>query len=203
MIWLLSTIIFVASSTTLSFLLCLIFGHLTSLISILSLALGFTLGAVTFLKFKSKTPKLEKLSYFDWAMVIFFVIFCFRHFLWLIFQVGNSIMALDSNNWGELPKHIAYTAYLGRGAHFWPEHPLLTGAPFTYHFGIDLFSAMFSNLGISFVNYLPVMGFVRNSSHCGSPKLGAGICTWGVPLCGWWPRIQLFLYPRIKRLPSR
>jgi hypothetical protein len=93
-------------------------------------------------------------------MILCFVVFCFRHFFWLIFQVGNSIMALDANNWGELPKHITYTAYFARGAHFWPEHPLLTGNPFTYHFGIDLFSAMFSTVGVSFGNYLPIMGFV-------------------------------------------
>ncbi len=160
MIWALSTLLFVGISTTVSLFLCFFLGSLTKGASIFSLSLGFFLALATFIKLKDRISPLKKLSYFDWAMVLFFVVFCFRHFLWLIFQVGNSIMALDPSNWGELPKHIAYANYLARGAKFWPEHPLLTGVPFTYHFGIDLFSAMFSHLGFSFVDYMPVMGFI-------------------------------------------
>lgn len=162
MIWLLSSVIFMATSTTLALLLCEIFGSLLSSIAFVSLAVGFIVGCFSFYKWKGVYPRLKNLNYFDALMVLLFMVFCFRHFVWLIFQNGNSILTLDPSNFGDLPHHIAFINFFARGAHFWPESPLLINETFTYPFGVDLFSSLLTKLGFPFLYHLPVTGFIAS-----------------------------------------
>lgn len=73
MIWLAASVIFVAISTTVAFVLCLILGNLTPMISAISLLVGFVAASIIFLKLKPRISPLKGFSYFDWAMILFFV----------------------------------------------------------------------------------------------------------------------------------
>ena len=61
-----------------------------------------------------------------------------RQFLGVSFERGESIETLLANNYGDLPLHWTYVAYLARGAPFWPENPIAAGERLRYPFGVDL-----------------------------------------------------------------
>src|SRR5271154_6596449 len=108
MIWLLSFITFAASSTTIAVVLCDLFSSLTTAIALVSLSVGFILSILVYFKFKDDLPTLKPRTYPELFIVFFYLLFIFRHFLWLIFEKGNSVLVIDTSNFGDLPRHINY-----------------------------------------------------------------------------------------------
>ena len=65
----------------------------------------------------------------------------------------------NASNLGDLSFHFSAIRNLARGAHFWPENPIFLGFRFRYPFGMDLFNALFENLGVAIQTHLPLVTF--------------------------------------------
>ncbi len=83
----------------------------------------------------------------EWSVLIIFVLFSLRAFLWVVFTSGDEIRVLSPNNLGDLSLHITYIRELASGVPFWPNNPLLTGEKLTYPLGVDLFHSLLTLAG--------------------------------------------------------
>ncbi|MCM8776495.1 MAG: hypothetical protein NC930_09160, partial [Candidatus Omnitrophica bacterium] len=148
-----------AVSTGASLVLAMIFGTLTLWIAWVSLWAGIGIAAVVFIRcrhLKSDEPGPTK---FDWVMGFLFILFCLRQFLWVYFRRGAEMWTLNwRHGFSDLAMHLTYIANIANGMRFWPDNPLFVGEKLTYHFGIDLFSAIFSKIGVPLHHSLPLIG---------------------------------------------
>jgi hypothetical protein len=89
------------------------------------------------------------------------------------------------STFGDWSAHLAYTASFAHSDNWPPELPTAVGEPFSYHFGVDWFSAMFVPLGSSVQAGLQVSSWFlamafpgvvfMSARRFGSSRLGAGI----------------------------
>jgi len=149
----------ISAATSMSLLLLMLFGPLTMAISAFSLCAGTAAGFFVYVTCRGYGYERPRLTFFDFLMIFFFVLFCFRQFLWIYFHKNGAIYTQHPQSLGDLPAHIQFIRYFARGATFWPENPIFVGEKFYYTFGMDLFSALFVNLGIPIEIVLPITGF--------------------------------------------
>jgi hypothetical protein len=115
----------------------------------------------------------DRLSPLDAAALAVFAAVAVRQFGWLLFDRHGALLTLSPYNYGDLPLHWTYVEYLARGARFWPEDPILTGARLRYPLGVDLLSAALVQLGATLRVLLPLMGL------CGSALAALALWRWG------------------------
>ena len=149
----------VASATTAGLLLAMLQGHLTSPGSATALLLGVVVGYGTFFFYRSRDNERLSFGPFEWVVSFCFLLLCFRQFFWLYYYKNGEMYTLLLHNWGDIAIHLTYINNFVEGAAFWPEHPIATGEPLTYPFGVDLFTAMWVKIGVPNTTVLPVMGF--------------------------------------------
>lgn len=109
----------------------------------------------------------------DWLVIGLYLLFAGRSFLWLIFERGDEIAFLNSNNLGDLSLHITYIQSLAQNFTFWPDNPIFTGAPLHYPFGTDLLNALLLQVGIPLERGLVWVGLV------GAFLTGVALWCWG------------------------
>ncbi|MBC7370951.1 MAG: hypothetical protein H7326_05260, partial [Bdellovibrionaceae bacterium] len=84
----------------------------------------------------------------------------YAHSVFLFYQKDPSTWWIQNiSNLGDLSFHFGTIRNLARGVHFWPENPIFLGFRFRYPFGMDLFNAIFENLGIAMQTHLPLVTF--------------------------------------------
>jgi len=154
-----ATLAGVSTATTISLLLAMFFGTLTTTISALSLGAGLIAGVLTYRYTRGHFDLRLSLSSFDYLMIFLFILFCVRQFFWLYMYKSDNVMTVDPFSMGDLPSHIMFTQYFANGTKFWPENPMFPGEKFHYHFGMDLFGALFVRIGIPIDTVLSLVGF--------------------------------------------
>jgi hypothetical protein len=102
-----------------------------------------------------------------------FAVVALRQFLWLLHERGGVLYTLLPNNYGDLPLHWTYVRYLANSPPFWPENPVIVGERLRYPFGVDLFTALFVQLGVSLPGLLVALGVV------GSALAALALFGWG------------------------
>ena len=99
----------------------------------------------------------------DLLAVACFAVVAARQFLWLLHERGGVLYTLLPNNYGDLPLHWTYIRYLANNASFWPENPIIVGQRLRYPFGVDLFTALFVQLGASLPGLLAALGVLGSA----------------------------------------
>jgi hypothetical protein len=166
-----AALVFVAVSTALATLAALVQGSVTSAGAAASLAVGLVAGMGAA---RGVRPgPLDPPSRWDWGALAVFAAAAVRHAAWILFERNGQIVTLDAFNYGDLPLHWTYIQFFARGASFWPENPIFTGARLQYPFGIDLFTALLVKLG------LPMAGALRGVGLLGAALLIVGLFRWG------------------------
>ena len=150
----------VSAATTMSLLLAMLFGTLTTMISAVSLGAGLVAGLLACRACRDRVDRQHALSSLDYLIIFFFTLSCFRQFFWLYFYKNGDLLTLNHHNLGDLPSHIQFINYFAKGARFWPELPYFVGEKFHYPFGMDLFGALFVGLGLPIGIVLPLTGFI-------------------------------------------
>jgi len=116
----------------------------------------------------ARRPRLS-----DLLAVACFAVVALRQFLWLLHERGGVLYTLLPNNYGDLPLHWTYIRYLANNASFWPENPIIVGQRLRYPFGVDLFTALFVQLGASLPGLLAALGVL------GSALAACALFGWG------------------------
>lgn len=109
----------------------------------------------------------------DWALLGIFTLVSLRAFLWLVGERGNEVFVLSPNNLGDMSLHLNFIRYLASGVPFWPESPILTGAPLTYPLGADLFNSLLELCGVGTYRGLIWTGLA------GAALTGFALWRWG------------------------
>jgi hypothetical protein len=145
-----------------SALLALVRGTLTPALSVTALVLGMVAGGVAgrSVGLVPDDGAADSPGPASIAAVVVFVGVAVRHFLGVCFENGPTIETLLPNNYGDLPLHWTYVAFLARGAPFWPDNPIAAGERLHYPFGVDLVSALFVQVGVGVPLVFRVMGLV-------------------------------------------
>lgn len=148
-------------------------GGLGPLVALLSFA---SAPGVSVFAWRATHPALSPASppgFWDWALATVFTLASLRAFLWLVTIRGDEIFVLSPNNLGDLSLHLNFVRYLASGVSFWPESPILTGAPLTYPLGADLFNALGEVLGLDTHRGLVWAGLL------GAALTGCALWRWG------------------------
>jgi hypothetical protein len=122
-----------------------------------------------------KTPSAApgRLGWADWGMLTVFALVSLRAFLWVVGERGDEVFVLSPNNLGDMSLHLNFIRYLASGVPFWPESPILTGAPLTYPIGADLFNALLELCGVPTARGLVWAGLL------GAALTAAALWRWG------------------------
>ncbi len=155
----------IAISSLLAYAFSCLFGQLCPWISILSLSLSVILTAnlldyesVDFVNVRlgawrqTTAGILEKLVF---AAVAFVAL---RHFLFLYYRVDSEFRTLHPYNLGDLPLHIQYIRNMALGVDFPLRNPNFSIELLRYPFGIDLYDALWENLGVPMTSHLFLIG---------------------------------------------
>lgn len=156
----LGVLVFVAIATTVALLLCLVIGQLETGIAWFSLIVGLLAGVGTWCKLKPNLEKLPPMTLFDKIAGGLFLLFCSRQFFWIYYFEGEEIKTNTLSQATDLPFHIAYIRYFVEGSPFWPNNPLYVGDKLHYHFGMDLFSALWVKIGVPLTSIFPAVALV-------------------------------------------
>ena len=95
---------------------------------------------------------------------LIFALFAVRSFCWLIYYDGNDIRIQSPNNLGDLGLHITYIKTFANGVAIWPDSPLYVESKLRYPAGIDLFNAIFDNLGFDLRHQLVLTGLLASAA---------------------------------------
>ncbi len=133
-------------------------GTLTPVLSAASLALAVLAGGLAGRSLAGPDPETPDVAAL--LALAAFAAVCVRQFLGVCFERGGSYETLLPNNYGDLPLHWTYVAYLARGATFWPDNPIAAGERLRYPFGVDLVTALLVQMGGSVPVLLRIMGLV-------------------------------------------
>jgi len=104
------------------------------------------------------TPTRRLSRVLDTLALAAFALVSLRQFGWLLFEREGQLRTLLPDNYGDLPLHWTYVAYLAAGAPFWPDNPIVAGERLRYPFGVDLLTSALVVLGPSIRALLPVLG---------------------------------------------
>jgi hypothetical protein len=166
--WLVAGLIYVAVSTVTALLLAMNGGGLHFGISLLSLVTATAAAGAAFfstLPVKSASKSTETGNYrtiWLWLAGFVFAIFALRSFCWLVYFDGDDIRIQSPNNLGDLGLHITYINTFANGASLWPDSPLYVYSKLRYPAGIDLFNALFANLGFDLRHQLAFTGLLAS-----------------------------------------
>jgi hypothetical protein len=122
---------------------------------------------------RSSTDSRPALGPWDWILIAAFALASLRGFLWVVGERGNEVFVLSPNNLGDMSLHINFIRYLASGVPFWPESPILTGAPLTYPLGADLFNSLLELCGVGTFRGLVWVGLA------GAALTGFALWRWG------------------------
>ena len=166
-------LIYVAVATVTALLLGIDGGGLHYGISLIALfvASGFAVFTFFYTPVANRTSIVEKglPSYrgiWLWLVAAVFTLFAVRSFCWLIYYDGNDIRIQSPNNLGDLGLHITYIKTFANGVAIWPDSPLYVESKLRYPAGIDLFNAIFANLGFDLRHQLVATGLVASAATC-------------------------------------
>ncbi len=166
-----SGIAFVFGAVVAAILLAFAMGGLSPLAAILSLAAG-TVTAVLAWRGTSNDTRPAP-GPWDWALLGIFALVSLRGFLWVAGERGNEVFVLSPNNLGDMSLHLNFIRYFASGVPFWPESPILTGAPLTYPLGADLFNSLLELRGVGTYRGLVWAGLA------GAALTGFALWRWG------------------------
>src|SRR5438477_7664282 len=99
-----------------------------------------------------------------WLVGIVFALFAVRSFCWLVYFDGEDIRIQSPNNLGDLGLHITYVKTFANGVALWPDSPLYVYSKLRYPAGIDLFNAIFTNLGFDLRHQLASTGLIASAA---------------------------------------
>lgn len=146
-------------------------GGLSLTAAIFSLEAG---AAVAFLAWRgSRNDSESRPGRWDWVALAVFALVSLRGFLWVVGERGNEVFVLSPNNLGDMSLHLNFIRYLASGVPFWPESPILTGAPLTYPLGADLFNSLLELCGVGTYRGLVWAGLA------GAALTGFALWRWG------------------------
>ena len=174
--------------------LALLGGHLTPAISIASLTLGLVVGGWAARSVCSGSSDagfgIDRPRIGGCAPA--FALVSLRQFLGVSFENGPAVETLLSNNYGDMPLHWTYVAYLARGAPFWPDNPIAAGERLRYPFGVDLVTALLAQLGPGVPVLFRVMGVAGAALAAHALYLwGRGIALAAFLFSGGWLGLRL------------
>ena len=156
---------FAGTATLLAAVLASAVGALLPWVSLASLLLGGAAGvlavrsvATVAVDRPDGAPPRWAPRAWDAVALACFAVAALRQFLWIAYEREGALHTLLPNNYGDLPLHWTYVRYLANGARFWPENPIATGVRLRYPFGVDLFTALFAQLGASLPGLLMTLG---------------------------------------------
>jgi len=155
------SVVLASAATLVSAALASLSGSLRPWISATALAVGSLAGVLAVRPAVSAPdPPLgdRRTSWLDALALLAFAAVSIRQFVWLLHERDGALLTLLPYNYGDLPLHWTYIQHLARGAAFWPEDPILVGERLHYPFGVDLFTALFVQLGASLPALLRLLG---------------------------------------------
>lgn len=176
-----AVLLHIALSTLAAMGLGLAWGHLNAVVSSVSLGLGAL--AACLLVRKMEDRKGEEVKFLAWLFYAFILFAGFQHFLHLLYYDHGSLKTLHPNNYGDLPMHIQYIRSFGSGARFWPADPGFSGTLLRYPIGMDLYNALWEELGVPLETHLFATGLVMTGVAV------AVLHSW----MGWWGVGAFFL----------
>jgi hypothetical protein len=163
-------LIYVAVATVTALLLGMDGGGLHYGISLIALVVAAGASVAAF--FCTPVASPQKISASDdprtyrtmwlWLIGFVFALFAMRSFCWLIYYDGDDIRIQSPNNLGDLGLHITYIKTFANGVALWPDSPLYVASKLRYPAGIDLFNAIFSNLGFDLRHQLVATGLAAS-----------------------------------------
>ncbi|MBM4054039.1 MAG: hypothetical protein FJ264_05090 [Planctomycetes bacterium] len=111
---------------------------------------------------------LHKTSYFVHSAVFAFftTIFCRLFYRTIIWKETGIYVGL-TNNYGDLPLHLAYITSFTWGENIPPLDPVYAGTKLTYPILADFLSAIFLKSGLNFKDILFIPGFILTVSFYG------------------------------------
>lgn len=141
-----TALVFVAASVVAGVALAFPMGGLSRELAVLAFAIGLASGVLAWRGIPAGPRRRP--GAWDVALLTVFALASLRAFLWLIYPVGDEWRVLSPNNLGDLSLHLQLIRYLASGVSFWPESPILQGAPLVYPIGSDLFNSLLLCLGV-------------------------------------------------------
>jgi hypothetical protein len=187
-------LVWVAVAGLASSALAVLGGRLTPAISIASLTLGLVVGGWTVRAIGRGRPTSgsESIGTASGLALLAFAIVSVRQFLGVCFENGPVVQTLLPNNYGDLPLHWTYVAYLARGAPFWPDNPIAAGDRLRYPFGVDLVTALLAQLGPGIPVLFRLMGLAGAALAAHALYLwGRGIALAAFLFSGGWMGLRL------------
>ncbi len=141
-----ATLAFISAAVISALLLGSVFRGLSVPLAGTALALGLFSGAAAW----RTTPEETRTPLGVWDMLVLgvFALASLRAFLWVVYFRGDEICVLSPNNLGDMSLHFNFIRNFASGVPFWPENPILTGAPLTYPLGADLFNSLLEICGV-------------------------------------------------------
>jgi hypothetical protein len=173
---------FAAAAVTSATLGALAVGVLTTAVAVASLGVGLLVAWLAARACRGEDDAPEHgpggpaARAFEAFAFLAFSLATLRQFLWLVVSHGGEVTLLNPYNYGDLPLHWTYVAYLVEGAPFWPPNPVLAGTRLNYPMGADLLAALFVKLGFSLGPLLRVTGVLA------AGVLYVALRRWGGPL---------------------
>jgi hypothetical protein len=162
---------FMAAATLLAAVFSLVAGALSTVIAVASLLAGALVGYAACGATRPAQPR--PLTALDGIAIALLCVVAVRQFGWLAYEKDGLLRTWNAFNYGDLPLHWSYVAFLANGARFWPENPVFTGARLQYPFGMDLFNALWARIDVPIALGLAVTGLVA------SALLGVALRGWG------------------------
>lgn len=157
---------FISISVLLALFSGFAFNKLTSPIAIIILYISFAISMRVFISTRklSSGIKIRELSFWSGFILIFFILFSLRAFLWVFFRTGDNLRVLSPNNLGDISLHINYINYFANGVSFWPDNTIFTGDKIRYPIGIDLFNSLLVLSGVDLQKSLVWVGLLSSLS---------------------------------------
>lgn len=144
MAYLVSILVFISVSAISAFISALAFNGLSKTLAFISLTIGivFAVKSVVDCKDLKLGIDLKKMDFVTYFVIISFLLFISKSFLWLIYQKGSQALVTSPNNIGDICLHINHINYFADGIPFWPDSPIFSDSKLRYPIGIDLFNSL-------------------------------------------------------------
>ncbi len=163
----LAWLLHVIYSTVIGYGLAHCFGGLSPAISAISLILGGLIGlrqARGFLKtnrdYHAFVFAPGEAGGLELVLSVLILYAATRHFMWMLFPLEFNWATLSLNNYGDLPMHINFIEALANGIHFPPRNPIYASELLRYPYGIDLYNALWEQVGVRLQGHLAVVGIL-------------------------------------------
>ncbi len=195
----------IIASTFCATLLCLIFQGLNTWIAVISLLAGTTLAGyvcrpVLAAGIETKKPKWD---WVDATVIGFILLIGLRQYLYLYFNLDNGVQTLLVNNYGDLPLHLTYIRNMVDGTCFPPDNPYFSLEKLRYPMGMDLYNALWEQIGVPPQSHLCAVGLVMLTATVMAMYRFGGILLVGAFfLNGGWAGWQFFTSGIVKDYQS-